>query len=78
MKRLWETGLLLFAVAGFWGMVYPDLCFVSDVCRVKEVQMDDGGLAAPGDGESMSGEKMAAQTLETPTEIGRASCRERV
>ena len=33
MKKLWETGIMLFAVAGFWGMIYPDLCFVPDVCQ---------------------------------------------
>lgn len=41
MKRLWEAGILLFAAAGFWGMIYPDLCFVQDVCRVEYVQEDE-------------------------------------
>lgn len=35
MKKLWETGIMLFAVAGFWGMIYPDLCFVPDVCQAQ-------------------------------------------
>lgn len=26
--------MLLLAVMGFWGMIYPDLCFVEDVCMV--------------------------------------------
>lgn len=32
MKKVWETGLLLFAMWGFWGMIYPDLCFTEDIC----------------------------------------------
>ena len=32
MKKLWETGIILFASMGFWGMIYPDLCFTQDVC----------------------------------------------
>lgn len=45
MKKLWETGILLFAVMGFWGMIYPDLCFISDVCNVeyKYVSEDNYG-----------------------------------
>ncbi|NLL78150.1 MAG: hypothetical protein GX235_13085 [Clostridiales bacterium] len=34
MKKIWETGIILFAVMGFWGMIYPDLCFTEDVCRI--------------------------------------------
>lgn len=34
MKRLFETGMLLFAAMGFWGMIYPDLCFTQDVCEI--------------------------------------------
>lgn len=34
MKKIWETGILLFAMWGFWGMIYPDLCFTEDVCTV--------------------------------------------
>lgn len=41
MKKLWEAGILLFAAAGFWGMVYPDLCFVQDVCKVEYVQGEE-------------------------------------
>ena len=32
MKKIFETGVILFAAMGFWGMIYPDLCFVEDVC----------------------------------------------
>lgn len=39
MKKLWETGIILFSVCGFWGMIYPDLCFTEDVC---EMVADDG------------------------------------
>lgn len=34
MKKIWETGIILFAVMGFWGMIYPDLCFSGDICAV--------------------------------------------
>ncbi len=37
MKKVWETGVILFAAMGFWGMIYPDLCFTQDVCRVVYV-----------------------------------------
>lgn len=37
MKKIWETGVILFAAMGFWGMIYPDLCFTQDVCRVVYV-----------------------------------------
>lgn len=48
MKKIIETGMILFAAWGFWGMIYPDLCFVEDVCAVyitegeeAQVQIDD-------------------------------------
>lgn len=34
MKKIFETGIILFAAFGFWGMIYPDLCFTEEVCRV--------------------------------------------
>lgn len=34
MKKIWETGMILFAMLGFWGMIYPDLCFTGDICAV--------------------------------------------
>lgn len=34
MKKFFESGMIIFAVLGFWGMLYPDLCFTQDVCRV--------------------------------------------
>jgi hypothetical protein len=37
MKKIWETGVILFAAMGFWGMIYPDLCFTQDICRVVYV-----------------------------------------
>ena len=42
MKKLWETGILLFAAAGFWGMIYPDLCFTEDVCKIVADDTMDG------------------------------------
>ena len=41
MKKWWEAGILLFAAAGFWGMIYPDLCFVQDVCGIEYVQEEE-------------------------------------
>lgn len=34
MRKKLETGIILFAAMGFWGMIYPDLCFTQDVCAV--------------------------------------------
>ncbi len=51
MKKIWETGIILFSVMGFWGMIYPDLCFTQDVCGV--VQDDGENMGADnGDGKS--------------------------
>lgn len=36
MKKIWETGIILFSVMGFWGMIYPDLCFTEDVCAIVQ------------------------------------------
>lgn len=33
MKKKWETVIILFAACGFWGMIYPDLCFTQDTCK---------------------------------------------
>lgn len=58
MKKWLETGILLLAAAGFWGMVYPDLCFVQDVCKVEYVSAEaqgeesrqgEGGRSAAGE-----------------------------
>lgn len=53
MRKLWETGILLFAAAGFWGMVYPDLCFVPDVCKVEYVpgEAQEEGKHSGGEAE---------------------------
>lgn len=51
MRKWWEAGILLFAVAGFWGMIYPDLCFVQEVCSVECVQPDT--WEADGEGYGM-------------------------
>lgn len=63
MKRLFETGMIIFAVLGFWGMIYPDLCFTQDVCRVVyEHNRESGeeadtartpGIAAGNDGKDI-------------------------
>lgn len=42
MKKLWETGIILFSVWGFWGMIYPDLCFTEDVCKIVADDTMDG------------------------------------
>lgn len=44
MKKLWETGIILFSVWGFWGMIYPDLCFTEDVCKIVADDTMDGAL----------------------------------
>ncbi len=40
MKKIFETGMLLFATMGFWGMIYPDLCFTEEVCEVYIIEDD--------------------------------------
>lgn len=40
MKKILETGMLVFAAMGFWGMIYPDLCFTQDVCEVSIEEED--------------------------------------
>lgn len=55
MKKIWETGIILFAVMGFWGMIYPDLCFTQDVCRT--VYEDTYGEAEENIAESGQEEK---------------------
>ena len=57
MKKLWETGILLFAVMGFWGMIYPDLCFISDVCHVRydaHAPLEGEGCGEMQDGDGTS------------------------
>lgn len=34
MKEKIKTLLLICAMFGFWGMIYPDLCFTEDICRI--------------------------------------------
>lgn len=46
MKKIWETVIILFSVMGFWGMIYPDLCFTEDICAI--VQESEENI---GDGE---------------------------
>ena len=41
MRKMWETGIILFAAMGFWGMIYPDLCFTEDVCSVVCEETED-------------------------------------
>ena len=42
MKKIWETGIILFSALGFWGMIYPDLCFTEDVCKIVADDTMDG------------------------------------
>lgn len=46
MKLKIETGLLICAMLGFWGMLYPDLCFTEDICSVV-YQTEDGSEEMP-------------------------------
>lgn len=73
MRKIWETGIILFAAMGFWGMIYPDLCFTEDVCSVVceetegaeegyEMEADGNGTAAGGgeDGVNNNGDRAGA------------------
>lgn len=46
MKKIFETAIILFATFGFWGMIYPDLCFTEEVCRV--ISYDNTGVTKEG------------------------------
>lgn len=77
MKKVWETGMLLLAVAGFWGMIYPDLCFTQDVCRIvyEETAVTKADAAAATDTaeertEAADGVEAAAGTAAEPDGIG--------
>ncbi|TCL61119.1 hypothetical protein EDD76_101216 [Kineothrix alysoides] len=75
MKKIWETGVILFAAMGFWGMIYPDLCFTQDVCRVVYVDtygnmQDIGKLedaeSAEGIGNAQStGDAQSTENVES-------------
>lgn len=39
--KIWETGIILFAAMGFWGMIYPDLCFTQNVCVSTNGNIND-------------------------------------
>lgn len=45
MRKILETGIILFSVMGFWGMIYPDLCFTKEICEavLEETEGDDNG-----------------------------------
>lgn len=58
MKKLWETGIILFSVWGFWGMIYPDLCFTEDVCKVVADDSINGDEDDVSDGVVEAGVKM--------------------
>lgn len=49
--KIWEAGVILLALAGFWGMLYPDLCFTEDVCRVVYADSTGGTAAENKDGD---------------------------
>ena len=59
MRKIWETGIVLFSAMGFWGMIYPDLCFTGDVCAVvcEETEDAEGGSGTGvGGSEARMGE----------------------
>lgn len=39
--RAWKKGMVILAAAGFFGLLYPDLCMLEDTCRL--VYLTDGG-----------------------------------
>ncbi len=32
MRKIYETAVILIGTLGWWGFVYPELCFTEDVC----------------------------------------------
>lgn len=56
MRKIWETGIILFSAMGFWGMIYPDLCFTEDVCGVVWEEAEEAeGESGTGTGGSATG-----------------------
>lgn len=47
MKKIWENSVILFATMGFWGMIYPDLCFTEDVCVVAYAENAETDAETP-------------------------------
>ncbi|MDR2888513.1 MAG: hypothetical protein LBV33_01575 [Lachnospiraceae bacterium] len=39
MKKYLETGMMIVAICGFFGFVYPELCLIDDTYRVAEEQV---------------------------------------
>lgn len=56
MRKILETGIILFSAMGFWGMIYPDLCFTEDVCEVVWEEEEDAE-GESGIGEGACGDK---------------------
>lgn len=63
MKKLWETAVILFAAMGFWGMIYPDLCFTGDICTVVETAPEDTAAEPRDLGEENLSEVPAAELV---------------
>ncbi len=81
MRKIWETGIVLFSAMGFWGMIYPDLCFTGDVCAVvcEETEDAEGGSGTgvggseAGIGSGRTGEGAKDNTNCTYNNGGQAS-----
>lgn len=67
MKKIWETGIILFATMGFWGMIYPDLCFTQEVCEVV-YEESAGGTEEMSDNDSGKAADMFTQICEAKPE----------
>lgn len=73
MKKLWETGIILFSVCGFWGMIYPDLCFTEEVCEI--IEAGDAGHDANGGADcSTSCDKARIADGSRPNDIFTGLC----
>lgn len=66
MKKVWEAGMILLALTGFWGMIYPDLCFTQDVCGIvcEDTAAEDGKEIIRPEDEEKNGKDIFTQLCE--------------
>ncbi len=69
MKKIWETGIILFSAMGFWGMIYPDLCFTQDVCAVICDYAEDPGTADAGNRSENAGREEGGRTNKADSSL---------
>lgn len=79
MRKVLEACLVTVAMLGWWGFIYPELCFTADTCQISEVQ-DEAEQEAYNEAEYEDILEAAAvrglvpadflqQTLTVPVEI---------